>query len=88
MDKISQLKEQFEKELESIRDMSELEGVRVSYLGKKGSVTGLLKGMKELSNEEKKAFGQHVNELKKAVGDKIADKMAELKEKDAKESGE
>ena len=62
--------------------MSELEGVRVSYLGKKGSVTGLLKGMKELSNEEKKAFGQHVNELKKAVGDKIADKMAELKEKE------
>ncbi|MBR1531896.1 MAG: phenylalanine--tRNA ligase subunit alpha [Eubacterium sp.] len=82
MDKISQLKEQFEKELASIKDMSELEGVRVSYLGKKGSVTGLLKGMKELSNEEKKSFGQHVNELKKIVGDKIAQKTAELKEKE------
>ncbi len=82
MDKISQLKEQFEKELASIKDMSELEGVRVSYLGKKGLVTGLLKGMKELSNEEKKSFGQHVNELKKVVGDKIAQKTAELKEKE------
>ena len=82
MDKISQLKEQFEKELASIKDMSELEGVRVSYLGKKGLVTGLLKGMKELSNEEKKSFGQHVNELKKIVGDKIAQKTAELKEKE------
>ena len=72
MDKISQLKEQFEKELASIKDMSELEGVRVAYLGKKGSVT----------NEEKKSFGQHVNELKKIVGDKIAQKTAELKEKE------
>ena len=78
--KILQLKEQFEKELTSIGDLSELENVRVSYLGKKGSVTGLLKGMKELSNEEKKSFGQAVNELKGAVAEKIAQKTAELKE--------
>ena len=82
MDKIEELKKQFEAELSSIRDMSELEGVRVAYLGKKGSVTGLLKGMKELSNEEKKTFGQLVNELKNSVGEKIAEKTAELKEKE------
>lgn len=80
--KISELKSQFEKELSEIRDLSELENVRISYLGKKGSVTGLLKGMKELSHEEKKAFGQKVNELKGAVADKITEKTAELKAKE------
>lgn len=81
-DKIKSLKNQFEQELSSIKDLAELENVRVSYLGKKGSVTNLLKGMKELSNEERKTFGQKVNELKGAVANKISDKMQELKEKE------
>ncbi len=78
--KILELKARFEKELSAISDLAELDGVRVSYLGKKGLVTDLLKGMKELSNEEKKSFGQKVNELKDAVGQKIADKTEQLKE--------
>jgi len=78
--KILQMKEQFEKELSEIKDLSELEGIRVAYLGKKGSVTDLLKGMRELSNEDKKAFGQKVNELKGVVADKIAEKTTQLKE--------
>ncbi|MDD6603634.1 MAG: phenylalanine--tRNA ligase subunit alpha [Eubacteriales bacterium] len=81
-EKIKSLKAQFEAELAQITDMGELENVRVSYLGKKGSVTDLLKGMRELSNEEKKAFGQLVNELKGAVTKKIAEKTEELKEKE------
>lgn len=80
MDRISQLKERFEQELSAIQDLSELEEVRVAYLGKKGSVTNLLKGMKELSNEEKKSFGQMVNELKGAVAQKISEKTEQLKE--------
>ena len=80
--KIANLKERFEAELERIDSLAELENVRVSYLGKKGSVTDLLKGMKELSNEEKKSFGQKVNELKGVVAQRIADKTAELKEKE------
>ncbi len=80
--KIISLKEKFEKELAKIENLSDLEGVRVAYLGKKGSVTDLLKGMKELSNDERKVFGAKVNELKGAVADKIAEKTKELKEKE------
>ena len=69
--KIKDLKAGFEKELESIKDLTELEDVRVAYLGKKGSVTDLLKAMKDLSNEDKKAFGQKINELKSAVANRI-----------------
>ena len=79
---IDALKEKFEAELSKIENTAELESMRVAYLGKKGSVTDLLKGMKELSNEEKKAFGQKVNELKNAVGNAIAKKAEELKQKE------
>lgn len=80
--KIISLRDQFETELQKIENLADLEGIRVAYLGKKGSVTDLLKGMKALSNEEKKAFGQKVNELKGTVAQRIAEKTAELKEKE------
>ncbi len=80
--RITALREKFEAELSKIENSAELESIRVQYLGKKGSVTDLLKGMKELSNDERKALGAKVNELKGAVANKIAEKTAELKEKE------
>lgn len=80
--KILELKEKFVSELEKIDNLADIENIRVSYLGKKGSVTDLLKGMKELSNDERKAFGQKVNELKGLVNEKITEKTQELKEKE------
>ena len=80
--KILSFKEKFVSELDKIDNLADIESIRVSYLGKKGSVTDLLKGMKELSNDERKAFGQKVNELKGLVNEKITEKTNELKEKE------
>lgn len=80
--KILSLKEKFVSELDKIDNLADIESIRVSYLGKKGSVTDLLKGMKELSNDERKAFGQKVNELIGLVNEKITEKTNELKEKE------
>ncbi len=80
--KLVELKEQFEKELSGVCELAELENIRIAYLGKKGSITDLLKGMKDLSPEEKKDFGQSVNILKNEATEKISAKMAELKEKE------
>lgn len=80
--KILELKEKFVSELEKIDNLADIENIRVSYLGKKGSVTDLLKGMKELSNDERKVFGQKVNELKGLVNEKITEKTQEFKEKE------
>ena len=80
--KILELKEKFVSELEKIDNLADIENIRVSYLGKKGSVTDLLKGMKELSNDERKVFGQKVNELKGLVNERITEKTQELKEKE------
>lgn len=81
-DKIKNLRENLKAELEKNLSLVDLDKIRVAYLGKKGSVTGLLKGMKDLSNEERKEFGRKVNELKAAVSETIEAKTKELKEKE------
>ena len=52
-------------------ELSELEQVRVNYLGKKGEITGLLKGLGKLSNEERPKAGALINVVKKKVNDVI-----------------
>ena len=79
-EKIAGLKLQLETELANATAVSELENIRVTYLGKKGSITDLLKNMKDLSAEEKKTFGQEVNVLKNEATEKIAAKLQELKD--------
>ena len=81
-DKLNAVKAEFEKELAAAEDAATLENIRVAYLGKKGSITELLKGMKDLSVEEKKDFGGKVNLLKNEATEKIAEKMQELKLKE------
>ena len=75
---IVQLKAQFEEKLAAVEAATALEEIRVSFLGKNGSVTGLMKEMGKLSPEEKKAFGQKVNELKNFCTEKITEKQAEI----------
>ncbi len=79
MDKIRELKEQLEARLAKTDNLTLLDRVRVEYLGKKGSITALLKGMKSLSNEEKKSFGADVNKLKSYAAKRIDEKVEELR---------
>jgi len=58
--------------IEAASTAEELKNVERDTLGKKGRVTGLLKGVKDLPLEEKKSFGKAVNELKKELADVIA----------------
>src|SRR5689334_14385821 len=52
-------------------DLSALEQVRVSALGKKGRVSELMARLGSMAPEERKAFGQTVNELKGRVSDAL-----------------
>ena len=81
-EKLNAVKAELEKELAAVEDAAGLENIRVAYLGKKGSITELLKGMKDLSVEEKKDFGGKVNILKNEATEKITQKMQELKAKE------
>jgi len=81
-EQIVAMRAKLEEELAGVKDLQTLETLRVTYLGKKGCITDLLKNMKSLSNEEKKTFGQEVNVLKGEATDKIAAKMQELKDEE------
>ena len=77
--KIEMLKAEFEKEIELCENSEAIEKIRVAYLGKKGKITELLGELKNVPNEEKKAFGQNVNLLKKFAADKIAEQVEIIK---------
>jgi phenylalanyl-tRNA synthetase alpha chain len=62
-----QIRQQFYADLSLVKSSHELEQLKVKYLGKKGSVQGLMRNLKELSPEERPAFGQKVNLLKEEV---------------------
>lgn len=72
------LREKLDTALQKISAVAELENLKVEYLGKKGSITALLKNMGRLSPEEKKAFGSEVNTLKDYATKAIAEKVAQL----------
>ena len=81
-EQLEQLRQKAFSALEEAIDLKALDELRVQYLGKKGSVTTLLKDMKGLSGEEKKTFGQQVNLLKNEITEAIAKTTERIKEQE------
>ena len=79
---IAGLRAQFETELAAAHDSESIEKIRIAYLGKKGSVTELLKGMKDLSVEEKKEFGQTINVVKREVDEQITARVEAIRKEE------
>lgn len=78
MDLIAIIK-QAEEQINSASQPAELDVVRVEYLGKKGKLTELLKGLGKLSNEERPAAGQKINQAKQQIQQIIHLRGEELK---------
>lgn len=79
-EEMNQLKSEALADVSQASDEKALQDVRVKYLGKKGSVSGLMKQMKDLSNEEKPKFGQAVNEVRQAIEQAIAERKKVLEQ--------
>ena len=77
---IDELESQLLAQLESANDEQALEELRVNALGKKGSVSELLKGLGGMLPEERQIFGPKVNGLKTKLNDLINAKKSELQE--------
>lgn len=67
MENLAQLLEQGKQAVEQADNIRLLDDVRVQYLGKKGELTQLLKGLGKLSAEERPAAGAKINEAKEAL---------------------
>ena len=78
MDDAAKLLENGREELAACNDLGALDQVRVRYLGKKGLITELLKGLGRLPAEERPAAGQRINEAKEALQAALATRRADL----------
>ena len=65
----------------------ELEQFRIQYLGKKGKMNDLFAAFKEVPNDQKKAFGKALNQLKQAIQDKLDEGKASFSENTQQSSG-
>lgn len=66
-------------ELAEANDLNSLNELRIKYLGKKGSLTAVLRGMGALSPEERPRIGQLVNDIRAEIENVLESKVEELK---------
>lgn len=90
IEELKKLKDDFTSEIENITSISELENLKVRFLGKKGKLTEILKNMGKLSAEERPKMGKIANEVRDILNaevDKIENNLRskELNEKMKKE---
>ena len=70
-EKLQSIKQQAMERLKDVKELKALDEIRVEFLGKKGELTQVLRGMKDLSAEERPIIGQMANEVREAIEGKI-----------------
>lgn len=66
--------------VQASRTENDLAHTRVKYLGKKGALTKVLRGMGQLAPEERPVIGQQVNEIRRELEEALENKETQLKE--------
>lgn len=84
LDSLEKMKTEAVAELGRAGSLEEIENVRIKYLGKKGALTQILRGMGKLSPEERPAVGKLGNEVRDVLEENIdtAKEAIESKEQD------
>lgn len=73
------------KEIDQINTLDGLNQIRVEIFGKRGSITQILRGMKNLAPEERPVIASFANEMRDALSEQLETKKQELEEKIMKE---
>ena len=79
---IENIRQQSILEIENSKDLKELNDIRVKYLGKKGELTSVLRGMGALSAEERPIIGSLVNVVKNELEELISGKEEQFKQEE------
>jgi len=78
--KLEEIRSQALSELERVGSLKELDAWRVSYLGRKGKLTQILRSLKDLPLEQRREIGSAANELKELLEERLAEREKELQE--------
>lgn len=73
-EELQAIKKEALEQIAKTEEIKELQNVRVTYLGKKGSLTKVLRGMGNLSKEERPVVGEIANEVREAITTAIEEK--------------
>ena len=76
--KLEEIRAAVESVISDVKDMDALEQIRIKYLGKKGELTAVLKGMGKLSPEERPVIGALANEIRSKLEGEIEEKKSQL----------
>ena len=71
---------QIKESIDSIKNIQELNNIKVEYLGKTGIITNLQSKIKEIPNEQKKEYGMKVNEVRTYFNNLYEEKNNQLQE--------
>ena len=66
-EKLKEIREEAMKQIQESDALDKLNDVRIAFLGKKGKLTAVLKGMKDVAAEERPVVGQMVNDTRSAI---------------------
>jgi len=77
-EKLTSLLKSVKEEVNNASELKEIEALRVKYLGKKGEVTAVLKGMKDLSAEQRPVLGKKANDVRDEIAAVLSEKKTSL----------
>lgn len=80
-EKLQRIREMALAQINSSDSLDKLNEIRVAYLGKKGELTEVLKGMKEVAAEDRPMVGQLVNETRSAIEEMLEQTKANMAKK-------
>lgn len=80
-ERLEQITKEALAKIQESADLDSLDEVRVAFLGKKGELTTVLKGMKDVAPEDRPKVGQLVNEAREAIETKLAEAKADFQNK-------
>ena len=79
-EKLQKIRESALKEIENSENLEKINEVRQTILGKKGQLTAVLKGMKDVAPEDRPKVGQWVNETRAAIEEVLEEKIKKFEE--------
>jgi len=79
IDRLLQLRQATEEAVRKVNDIEALNEIKVKVLGRKGELTNLLRGLKDLSGESKVEAGKTANDIKNILENMIEEKASDIK---------
>ncbi|MGH7891468.1 MAG: phenylalanine--tRNA ligase subunit alpha [Thermodesulfobacteriota bacterium] len=86
IDMLEEVKRQAEAELSSVQDEISLQNLKAKFVGRKGIITEILKGMKDIPDSDRPRMGKLINETKTFVEDLIDSRLNEIRDEKKRRS--